>query len=104
MSGLLPVACDVRAFSRLPCSLLATLPPSLAPGLYLSTPRFPGPLSILPQAEVFNGAILQQTFVVDYIVENNMCPDCNRQNANPNSWNACVQVGGIPGIGVWGRG
>ncbi|KAG2489285.1 hypothetical protein HYH03_012305 [Edaphochlamys debaryana] len=44
------------------------------------------------QAEVFNGAILQQTFVVDYVVENNMCPDCNRQNANPNSWNACVQL------------
>ncbi|KAG2439772.1 hypothetical protein HYH02_010649 [Chlamydomonas schloesseri] len=44
------------------------------------------------QAEVFNGAILQQTFVVDYIVENNMCPDCNRQNANPNSWIACVQL------------
>ncbi|EFJ40518.1 hypothetical protein VOLCADRAFT_69446, partial [Volvox carteri f. nagariensis] len=44
------------------------------------------------QAEVFNGAILQQTFVVDYVVENNMCPDCNRQNANPNSWVACVQL------------
>lgn len=41
---------------------------------------------------MFNGAILQQTFVVDYVVENNMCPDCNRQNANPNSWIACVQV------------
>ncbi|KAJ9534620.1 hypothetical protein QJQ45_002905 [Haematococcus lacustris] len=44
------------------------------------------------QAEVFNGAILQQSFVVDYTVENNMCPDCNRANANPNSWNACAQV------------
>ncbi|GFR51707.1 hypothetical protein Agub_g14152 [Astrephomene gubernaculifera] len=44
------------------------------------------------QAEVFNGAILQQSFVVDYVVENNMCPDCNRQNANPNSWVACVQL------------
>ncbi|PNW72682.1 hypothetical protein CHLRE_15g640250v5 [Chlamydomonas reinhardtii] len=42
--------------------------------------------------QVFNGAILQQTFVVDYVVENNMCPDCNRQNANPNSWIACVQL------------
>lgn len=45
------------------------------------------------QAEVFNGAILQQTFVVEYVVENNMCMDCNRSNANPNSWVACVQVG-----------
>jgi hypothetical protein len=45
------------------------------------------------QNEVFNGAILQQSFVVEFVVENNMCPDCNRQNANPNSWIACVQVG-----------
>lgn len=44
------------------------------------------------QGEVFNGAILQQSFVVEYIIENNMCMDCNRANANPNSWNACVQV------------
>ena len=41
---------------------------------------------------MFNGAILQQSFVVDYIVENNMCPDCNRANANPNSWNASLQL------------
>ncbi|KAG1673087.1 hypothetical protein FOA52_013157 [Chlamydomonas sp. UWO 241] len=44
------------------------------------------------QGEVFNGAILQQSFVVEYVVENNMCMDCNRFNANPNSWNACVQL------------
>ena len=44
------------------------------------------------QAEVFNGAILQQSFVVEFVIENNMCMDCNRHNANPNSWNACVQV------------
>lgn len=45
------------------------------------------------QAEVFNGTILQQSFVVEYVVEKNMCPDCNRANANPNSWIACAQVG-----------
>ena len=44
------------------------------------------------QGEVLNGAILQQTFLVDYIVERHMCPACNRQNANPDSWIACVQV------------
>eukprot|EP00887_Chlorella_sp_A99_P002026 scaffold18.g2026.t1 len=44
------------------------------------------------QAEVLNAAILQQSFVVDYVVERHMCPDCNRANANPNSWVACVQV------------
>lgn len=45
------------------------------------------------QAEVMNGAILQQSFVVEFVVERHMCPACNRQNANPNSWIACVQVG-----------
>ncbi len=44
------------------------------------------------QAEVLNGAILQQSFVVEFVVERHMCPTCNRQNANPNSWIACVQV------------
>lgn len=44
------------------------------------------------QAEVLNGAILQQSFVVEFVVERHMCPACNRQNANPNSWIACVQV------------
>lgn len=44
------------------------------------------------QGEVLQGAILQQTFVVDFVVERHMCPACNRQNANPNSWVACVQV------------
>lgn len=44
------------------------------------------------QAEVFNGTILQQGFVVEFIVENHMCLECNRANANPNTWTACVQV------------
>ena len=46
------------------------------------------------QAEVLNGAILQQTFVVEYVVETHMCPDCTKTAANPNTWTACVQVGG----------
>lgn len=44
------------------------------------------------QKEVLNGAILQQTFQVEYVVEPLMCLDCNRANANPNSWTACIQV------------
>lgn len=44
------------------------------------------------QGEVLNGAILQQSFVVEFVVERHMCPQCNRANANPNSWVACVQV------------
>ena len=44
------------------------------------------------QAEVLNGAVLQQTFVVDFTVEPHMCIDCSRASANPNTWVACVQV------------
>jgi nonsense-mediated mRNA decay protein 3 len=44
------------------------------------------------QAEVFNGTILQQGFVVEFVVENHMCLECNRANASPNTWTACVQV------------
>ena len=47
------------------------------------------------QGEVLGGAILQQSFVIEYVVENHMCIDCNRHNANPNSWTACVQVGSL---------
>lgn len=55
------------------------------------------------QAEVFNGTILQQGFVVEFIVENHMCLDCNRANANPNTWTACVQVGVWRCVCVWER-
>jgi nonsense-mediated mRNA decay protein 3 len=44
------------------------------------------------QANVMNGAILQQTFVVEYQVEWNMCTDCNRANTNVHAWKAVVQV------------
>ena len=38
-------------------------------------------------------AILQQSFVVDFIVETNMCMDCTRAVVNPIVWTAVVQVG-----------
>eukprot|EP00899_Mesostigma_viride_P018055 jgi/Mesvir1/26250/Mv01615-RA.1 len=44
------------------------------------------------QKDVMNGAILQQSFVVEYVVEYHMCDACNRVNANPNQWKACVQL------------
>ena len=44
------------------------------------------------QSEVFNGAILQQTFVVEYVVEPHMCPDCSKMAANPNQWTSVCQV------------
>lgn len=49
-------------------------------------------LKLTVQAEVFNGAILQQTFVVDFVVEDNMCTDCSKHAANPNQWVAVAQV------------
>jgi len=43
------------------------------------------------QAEVTGGAILQQTFVVEYTVAYQMCPDCHRVEAKDH-WNCLVQV------------
>eukprot|EP00955_Chlamydomonas_euryale_P096454 365012-Chlamydomonas_euryale.AAC.3 len=97
-----------HAQRQLPCPKVPTVGcPVLAPSAFCfplchnthranSPTRKFMPLTILCllrlQGEVFNGAILQQTFVVDFVVENNMCMECNRANANPNSWTACVQV------------
>ncbi|GBG76502.1 hypothetical protein CBR_g22250 [Chara braunii] len=44
------------------------------------------------QKEVFNDAILQQTFVADYVVEDNMCDSCSRAAGNPDQWVAVVQL------------
>ncbi|KDD75562.1 NMD3 nonsense mediated mRNA decay protein, partial [Helicosporidium sp. ATCC 50920] len=44
------------------------------------------------QGEALNGALLQQSFVVEYILERHMCPTCARSAANPNTWTACVQL------------
>ena len=42
------------------------------------------------QGEVANSStILQQTFVVEYIVNNQMCDDCRRVEAK-DTWNASV--------------
>ncbi|KAK9401275.1 60S ribosomal export protein NMD3 [Crotalus adamanteus] len=43
------------------------------------------------QKEVMNGAILQQVFVVEYIVQSQMCEDCHRVEAK-DFWKAVVQV------------
>ena len=44
------------------------------------------------QKEVLNGAILQQTFVTEFVVEWHMCDACSRAAANSDQWTACVQV------------
>lgn len=49
-------------------------------------------VKITVQKEVFNGAILQQTFVAEYTVEDHMCDACARVAANPDQWIAVVQV------------
>jgi len=43
------------------------------------------------QGEVVGGAILQQTFVVEYTVANQMCDDCHRVEAKDH-WTAMVQL------------
>ena len=30
--------------------------------------------------------------MVEFVVEDHMCPDCTRRAVNPNQWVACVQV------------
>uniref|UniRef100_A0A4W4FL48 60S ribosomal export protein NMD3 n=1 Tax=Electrophorus electricus TaxID=8005 RepID=A0A4W4FL48_ELEEL len=43
------------------------------------------------QKEVMNGAILQQVFVVEFVVQPQMCDDCHRVEAK-DYWKAVVQV------------
>ncbi|KAJ7525592.1 hypothetical protein O6H91_17G057900 [Diphasiastrum complanatum] len=44
------------------------------------------------QKEVVNGAIMEQSYVVEYVVVDNMCDSCSRAAANPDQWVAVVQV------------
>lgn len=48
-------------------------------------------LKVSIQKEVLQGAVLQQTFVVEFIVHNQMCDDCHRVEAK-DFWRAVVQV------------
>ena len=41
--------------------------------------------------QIFSGTLLQQVFVVEYVVNNQMCETCHRREANDN-WNAVAQV------------
>jgi len=43
------------------------------------------------QKEVLNGAILQQAFTVEFIVQSTQCDDCKR-SFTPHSWTAMVQL------------
>lgn len=41
--------------------------------------------------KVFSGAVLQQVFVVEYVIGNQMCDQCHRREAK-DTWNAVVQA------------
>lgn len=41
--------------------------------------------------QVLNGAILQQVFVVEFVIQAQMCDDCHRVEAK-DFWKAVVQV------------
>lgn len=43
------------------------------------------------QKEVFGGAILQQVFVVEFVVNNQMCDDCHKIETK-SFWRAVVQL------------
>lgn len=44
------------------------------------------------QKEVLNGAILEQSYVVEYVQQDHMCDSCSRVQANPDQWVAAVQL------------
>ncbi|OIT38627.1 PREDICTED: 60S ribosomal export protein NMD3-like [Nicotiana attenuata] len=44
------------------------------------------------QKEVLNGAVLEQTYAVEYVVQDQMCESCSKVQANPDQWVAAVQL------------
>mmetsp|Transcript_16199 Transcript_16199/g.30605 ORF Transcript_16199/g.30605 Transcript_16199/m.30605 type:complete len:528 (-) Transcript_16199:165-1748(-) len=48
-------------------------------------------IKLTVQKEVFNNAIIQQTFVVEFIVANQQCPDCQKSYTE-HTWESVVQV------------
>ncbi|WZZ29821.1 hypothetical protein YC2023_013222 [Brassica napus] len=49
-------------------------------------------LKLTVQAEVLNGAVLEQSYPVEYTVRDNLCESCSRFQANPDQWVASVQL------------
>ncbi|KAF7824525.1 60S ribosomal export protein NMD3 [Senna tora] len=44
------------------------------------------------QKEVLNGAILEQTYPIEYVQQQHMCESCSKIQANPDQWVAAVQL------------
>jgi len=48
-------------------------------------------IKLTVQREAFRGAILQQSFVVEFVVQNFFCPDCHKVEAK-DTWDSVAQV------------
>ncbi|RZC71192.1 hypothetical protein C5167_034647 [Papaver somniferum] len=44
------------------------------------------------QKEVLNGVVLEQAYLVEYVVQDHLCESCSRVAANPDQWIASVQL------------
>ncbi|CAK8566686.1 unnamed protein product [Lathyrus sativus] len=44
------------------------------------------------QKEVYHGAILEQSYLVEYVQQDHMCESCSKVAANPDQWVAAVQL------------
>lgn len=49
-------------------------------------------LRLTVQKEVLNGAVLEQSYVVEFVQVEHMCRSCSRIQANPDQWVATVQL------------
>ncbi|KAI3966805.1 hypothetical protein MKW92_053655 [Papaver armeniacum] len=44
------------------------------------------------QKQVLNGVVLEQAYLVEYVVQDHLCESCSRVAANPDQWIASVQL------------
>ncbi|XP_074262974.1 uncharacterized protein LOC141585830 [Silene latifolia] len=44
------------------------------------------------QKEVLHGAVLEQAYLIEYVVHHQMCENCSKLAANPDQWVASVQL------------
>ncbi|KDP32452.1 hypothetical protein JCGZ_13377 [Jatropha curcas] len=49
-------------------------------------------VKLIVQKEVLNATILEQSYVVEYVVQPHLCGNCSRVQANPDQWVAVVQL------------
>ncbi|XP_057447220.1 uncharacterized protein LOC130739023 [Lotus japonicus] len=49
-------------------------------------------VNVKVQKEVLNGAILEQSYLVEYVQQEHLCESCSKVAANPDQWVAAVQL------------